>query len=214
MLELEAGAPPHTAQGVLGADVWGRFNTIIDLTSRVVVLHRPRVLMSGERAQCERGGQISEEACFEFVQRKSAQGFEVGAAVWRALPQGAHLTLDLAGVATAPCRVGFTFSPSDRGRSTFHELPWSRLRQVMPECAAALSSATGITPGLFDDAALPGCPGTCAFAQDLETNRLTCECQATHASLDEGAEKELLRLYRSLLEKTRPSAEPEPSDPE
>jgi hypothetical protein len=46
-LELEPGAPPHTPLGVLGADVWGRFDAVIDVSGGVLVLQRPRVLTSG-----------------------------------------------------------------------------------------------------------------------------------------------------------------------
>lgn len=214
IVELEPGAAPHGVQGVLGADIWGRFNVIIDTAAGLLVLHRPRVLASGARAQCERGGQVTEEACYEFVQRKSAQGFVAGMVAWRSLPEGAHVVFDLVGGATAPCRVGFTFSKADRGRSTFHELPWDRLREVMPTCAAALSQATSIEPGFIEESPLPGCPGTCAFAQDLATNRLTCECQATHPTLDENAEKDLLELYRKLVDEKKAPRETEPSDPE
>jgi hypothetical protein len=214
MVDLEAGAPPHGVQGVLGADVWGRFNAIIDLEAGVVVLHRPRTLTSGTRAQCERAGQLSEEACFEFSQRKTATGTVLSAVVWRALPDGAHLSFDLVGGATSPCRVGLSFSSTDRARSTAHELPWKRLSEVMPTCAAALAQATSFEPSLLEEGALPGCPGTCAFAHEIATGKITCECQPVHAAIDDDAEKDLLKLYRQLLEKVKSVDEHEPSDPE
>ncbi len=214
MVDLEAGAPPHGVQGVLGADVWGRFNAIIDVEGGVVVLHRPRTLVSGSRAQCERAGQLSEEACFEFSQRKISTGTVLSAVVWRSLPDGAHLTFDLVGGATSPCRVGLSFSSTDRARSTAHELPWKRLSEVMPTCAAALSQATSLEPSLLEEGALPGCPGTCAYAHELASGKITCECQPVHAAIDDAAEKDLLKLYRQLLEKVKSTDEREPSDPE
>ena len=60
----------------------------------------------------------------------------------------------------------------------------------------------------------PAARGLGALAVHVDATVAAPDGNATHASLDEGAEKELLRLYRSLLEQTRPSAEPEPSDPE
>lgn len=45
-LDLEPGEPPHTPLGVLGADVWGRFDAVIDVSGGVLMLHRPRVLTS------------------------------------------------------------------------------------------------------------------------------------------------------------------------
>ncbi len=214
MIDLEPGAPPHGVQGVLGADVWGRFNTIIDVPGSVVVLHRPRLLSSGVRAQCDRDGQLTEEACFEFSQRSTAKGLVLSAVVWRALPDGAHLTFDLIGGATSPCRVGLSFSPTDRGRSTAHELPWQRLAKVLPTCGAALSQATRVEPSVLEEGALPGCPGTCAFAQDLQSGRVTCECQPVHPALDDAAERDLLKLYKALLEKVKTTEEPEPNDPD
>jgi hypothetical protein len=213
LLGLEAGAAPHAPLGVLGADVWGRFDAIIDLPAKVVVLHRPRVLISGAGAQCDRGGAPSQEACFELHSRRVETGLEVALVVWRALPEGAHVTLDLTGVEQRRCKVGLTFPPTDRGRSSSHLLPWSRLREALPSCGEALSRATGVAPGLLEDGPMPGCPGVCAFAQDLESGRLTCECQATHPSLDEEAEQTLLELYRRLLEERTPTREPEPADP-
>jgi hypothetical protein len=211
-VELEAGASPSLAQGVLGADVWGRFDAIIDLTQGLVVLHRPRVLTSGSRAQCERDGRLGEDVCFEITQRHQPGGIVVGMATWRALPEGGRVSFDFGGVDPS-CRVGFTFPPTDRGRSTLHELPWGRLGEVMPACAAALATATRVEPGLFQDGPLEECPGVCAYAQDISTARTTCECQPTRGNLDEDAERELLQLYRKLLEQARPAAQEEPSDP-
>lgn len=212
-VELEPGAAPHLPQGVLGADVWGRFDAIVDLTQGLLVLHRPRVLTSGARTQCERDGQLGEDVCFEVNQRQVPGATVVGLATWRALPEGGRISLDFVGV-DPPCRVGFTFPPTDRGKSTLHELPWSRLREVMPACASSLAMATKIEPGLFQDGPLEECPGVCAYAQDIGTARVTCECQPTRGNLDEDAERELLQLYRSLLEKARPAKEVEPEDPD
>jgi hypothetical protein len=84
----------------------------------------------------------------------------------------------------------------------------------MPECASSLALAARVEPGLFQEGPLEECPGVCAYAQDIGSARVTCECQPTRGNLDEDAERELLQLYRTLLEKARPAAEPEPEDPE
>lgn len=212
-LDPEAGAPPHSAQGVLGADVWARFDAIIDVDGSVLVLHRPRVLMSGSRAQCERGGAVTEEACFEVHSTRVDGGVEVSLAVWRPLPAGAHVTFDLEGTPSTPCRVGVTFSPMDRGASAAHLFPWTRLREVLPDCGAAMATATAATPGLFEEGGLPGCPGTCAFAIEVASGRMTCECQPTRQSLDETEEQRLLDLYREALKHPTAPAEHEPADP-
>ena len=212
-VDLEPGAPPHLPHGVLGADVWARFDAVIDMKEGLVVLHRPRVLTSGARTLCERDGRLGEDVCFEVTQRQTPGATVVGMATWRPLPEGGRITFDFAGV-DPPCRIGYSFPPTDRGRSTLHELPWERLKQVMPACAASLASAKAVEPGLFQDGPLEECPGVCAYAQDIASARVTCECQPTRGNLDEDAERELLNLYRALLEKTRPASQPEPKDPD
>lgn len=153
-LESEAGAPPHAVQGLIGADAWSRFFMAYDVGSSVLVLRRPRVFVSGTHARCERGGVTSEEACFELSAAPVADGLDITAAVWRPLPQGAQLSLDLTG-GTGTCRLGFTFSAGDRGRTTHHHFPWKKLGESIPACADAFKGVTGVTPGCSKRARWP-----------------------------------------------------------
>jgi hypothetical protein len=214
IVEVEPGAPPHGISGLLGADVWGRFDAALDLQAGLLVLRRPRTLTSGSRAQCERGGTSSEDQCFELHTRRDGRGTLVATAtVWRSLPDGARLLLEVPGASGARCRVGFTFPPGDRGRSTQHAFPWDRLVQSMPECGASLAASQALTFGLYEEEPLRECPGLCAFAQDLQTGRITCECQPGPAGLDGVSEHQVLELYRKALQGVPPEREREPEDP-
>jgi hypothetical protein len=212
-LEIEAGKPPHAAQGMIGADVWGRFVTTLDLGSDVLVLRRPRIFVSGARAQCARGGVSSEEACFELHSQVTDGGVDVTATVWRPLPEGARLSLDLTG-GTGACHVGVTFAPGDRGRSTQHHFPWSRLGESIPRCGDAFVGVTDASPGLLEDGSMPECPGVCAWARDSMSGRMSCECQPGARAGGGEAEKRLLELFKKALEDLKPKREVEPSDPD
>lgn len=213
-LEPEPGAPPHAAQGVLGADVWGRFFTTYDVGSSTLVLRRPRVFVAGNRATCERGGAVNEEACFDLHATPTDDGVDVTAVVWRPLPYGAQLSLDVTGGA-GTCRIGMTFSPGDRGRSTQHSFPWRRVSDGMPGCKAdAFKGITAVTLGFLDESTLPQCPGVCGFARDAQTGKLTCECQAGASGADGEVTRRLLELYQRALEERPLTREDEPKDPE
>ncbi|MFZ5439007.1 MAG: hypothetical protein ACOZQL_03310 [Myxococcota bacterium] len=213
-LELEPGRPPHAVQGMLGADVWGRFHAIFDTGSDVLILRRPRVFTSGARARCARAGETTDEACFELHGRVEDGGVEVTTTVWRPLASGARVSLDLSGAA-GTCRVGLTFAPGDRGRSTQHRFPWPRLGESVPGCGpAAFASVTDVTPGLLeDDGPLAECPGICAWAKDAASGRLSCECQPGARSADGAAERTLLELFKQALERLQKEREREPEDP-
>ncbi|MEW5742498.1 MAG: hypothetical protein AB1938_26510 [Myxococcota bacterium] len=214
ILELEPGAPPHGVAGLLGADVWGRFDVAIDLKAGLLVLRRPRVFTSGARAQCERGGPSSEDRCFELHSRRDARGTLVATAtVWRQLPEGARLLLDVPNAAKSRCRVGFTFPPGDRGRSAQHAFPWDRLVQSLPECAATLAAAPDVAFGLYEEEPMRECPGLCAFAHDLNSGHITCECQPGPAGLDGVSEHQVLELYRRAMQKGPAAQDVEPADP-
>lgn len=212
-LESEPGAPPHGVQGLVGSDAWSRFLMIYDVGSSVVVLRRPRVFVSGNSARCERGGAISEEACFELAATQSPEGLELTAAVWRPLPEGAQLSLDLTG-GTSTCRLGVTFSAGDRGRTTHHRFPWKKLGESIPACADAFKGVTGITPGLLEETSLAECPGVCAYARDSLTGRMSCECQPGVRTAGGEADKHLLELLKRMLDEQRPPREVEPNDPD
>lgn len=212
-LEVEPGAPPHAVHGLLGAEVWSRFFMTYDVSSAVLVLRRPRVFTSGSQARCERGGVVSEEACFEVSATVGADGLDVTATVWRPLPRGAQLSLDLEG-GTGTCHVGFTFPPGDRGRNTHHHFPWRKLGDSVPACGDAFKGVTRASPGLMEESPLPECPGVCAYARDVLTGRLSCECQPGVRTADGDAEKRLLELFKRLLDERKAPREEEPKDPE
>jgi hypothetical protein len=199
--------------GVLGGDVWGRFDSVIDVQAGVLWLKRPRVLESGTVQRCVRGAVTGEEGCYELFAKGSPAGLEAAVTLWRSLPSGGRLYLDVTADAAPPCRIGFSFGPSDRGASAHFLFPWGRMTESMPECAAAFAAAKGAKFSLYEDGPLAQCPGTCAFAEDALTRRISCACDA-RGELTE-ADRTLLRLYKMLLEqelKKRDRAS-EPADP-
>jgi hypothetical protein len=210
---LTPGALRHGVVGSLAADVWGRFEAIIDVPSGVLLLHRPLVLSDGARAQCGRGEEApSDAACFELSGEKSAAGLVVTASVWRPLPQGGRLYLDFPGLAPT-CRMGFTFDAGERGRSTQHVLPWPRLFETMHSCAESVAGANTATLGLFEDTPLKECPGVCAFAQDFRNGRVNCECQPGLLGFSSDTERQLLERIREVAQPRR-VREAEPLDPD
>jgi hypothetical protein len=209
---VQGGAPAHGVDGVLAADAWGRFELTIDVASGVLLLHRPRVLSAGQRFQCGRGQDTpTEDACFELTQTPARPGVVVTGTIWRPLPTGGRLYLDFPD-ASPTCRVGFTFDAGDRGRNTQHLVPWPRLFESMKPCADSLATATRVSLALFEDSPLKECPGVCAFAQDLRTGRVSCECQPGPLGLSAEAERTLLEKLRGLLKKPD-EGPPEPGDP-
>ncbi len=212
-IEVEPGEPVHTAQGLIGADVWGRFVTSYDVGSSVLVLRRPEVELSGARTLCKRAGHSSQENCFEVKAQPADGGIDVTAAIWRPLPLGARLSLDVEG-GTGNCRIGLSFSPGDRGRSTSHHFPWNKLGAGNAACQEAFYGVTQVSPGLLEEGALPECPGVCAWAKDVLSGRLSCECQPGIRTGDGEAETQLLELFKHALENQRTLREEEPKDPD
>jgi len=212
-LLLEKGRATKGVVGVIAADLFGRFEASIDVSAGVLFLHRPRLLSAGARFQCARGdASPTEDACFELEHRSTPGGVLVSATVWRPLPEGGRLSLDL-GEAAASCRVGLTFERGDRGRSTQHLIPWARLLEVLKPCAKSLSTASTASLALFEDSALKECPGVCAFALDLRSGRVSCECQPTVSGLLTEAEKALIDHVRDVLKDQPAPSSPEPADP-
>ena len=218
-LKMIEGPEGRPVLGVIGSDVWGRWDAVLDVRAGVLLLSRPRVSAAGTQQRCERGGKSSEEACYQLNVTRDPS-LAATATVWRTLPEGGRLHLDFVGPGGQPistvCRLGFTFSPGGRGESTQHQLPWNRLEQVMPACAEAIKQSTSVELSLFEDGALAECPGTCAFAQDLRTNRVTCECQPHSNGATSDAERRFLKLYQDMIERQRGAMprEREPDDPE
>ncbi len=213
LLDPLDGWPTEGIIGRLGADVWSHFDAVFDLGAGAVLLSRPRLSVSGDVQRCERGGQSSEEACFELEGASGGDGVEAVATLWRSLPTGGRLYLDVASEGLT-CRVGITFPPSDRGVSAQHLFPWEQVAKDFPACASALKRATSVKPGLFEESPLEACPGQCGFVEDVVSRKVSCECAA--GSLDPVAEEKLGELYRLLLKEQakRRDRELEPKDPE
>ncbi len=199
--------------GVVGGDVWGRFDAVIDVRGGVLWLKRPRVLESGAVQRCVRGAVTGEEGCYELFAKGTPTGLEAAVTLWRALPSGARLYLDVHAEPAPPCRLGISFGPADRGASAHFVFPWGRMTESMPACAAAFAAAKGASFSMVEEGPLAQCPGTCAFAEDAMTHRISCACDAG-GELSE-TDRALLRLYKILLEqelKKRDRAS-EPVDP-
>ncbi len=227
-VELEA-SDEWKAQGVigvLGGDVWGKFVATIDPAAGVLALRRPKVVRAGSVQRCVPPGPYtsrrpppSEDACFVLNQRPAEGGTEMIATVWRELPKGARVYLDLIDEKgqeiSSTCRLGLTFGRSDRGVSAAHRLPWSGLGESMPDCAAAISSAAAVRFSLWEEGALDACPGQCAFVQDALTYQTSCECQSGPLVGASDAEQKFIEMYRRILEqRAREPAEREPAETE
>ena len=136
--------------------------------------------------------------------------------IWRDLPKGGRLYLEPRGadgaVIRTQCRVGISFSASDRGASTEHLFPWPGLDRAMPACAQELTHARSVEPALFEEGGVDECPGACAFAQSLEGRQVSCECQPLGESSE--AEKRFLEIYRRTLDQERPPRPPPPEEKE
>lgn len=218
VVRVERGWRGGGIRGTLGGDVWGRFHATIDVGARVLVLRRPRAVVAGGRQQCERNGLLSEESCFSLYGWRDADGLNVAGTVWKDLPEGGRLYLDLLDPQGKPlsadCRLGLSFSAADRGAGTVHTLPWPGLADAAPSCAALLESAQSVAPGLFDEGELPDCPGACAFVQSVVSGRALCECHAPLGSKEAEAERRFFDLLRRLQREGRVPTSPLPAEPE
>lgn len=217
--------------GVLGGDVWGKFHATIDPAAGVLALRRPKLLRAGSMQRCVRvpeGASTtspptpSEAACFVLHQRPATkgEGLEMAATVWRELPKGARVYLDLIDAEgeelSTTCRLGLTFGRADRGVGAAHRLPWAGLAEAMPECAAVLSGAAGVRFSLWEEEGLEACPGQCAFVQDVLSGRTVCDCHAGPLVGSSEAEQRFIEMYRRILEQRgrMPAKEQEPEERE
>ncbi len=197
--------------GRLGPDVWGRFTATLDARGGVLVLRRPRVAppAEGARQHCVGpDGTPSEEACYGLHVRREPDGStSVSGAVYRDLPEGGRLHLEVLGADGARletgCGVGLSFPPTSRGLTTQHRLPWASLAQALPACGPALAAARGFRLALFEEGRQPECPTACAFVTETASRRTVCECQPT--PLGEGV---------GVPSRTSPSREPPPEERE
>ena len=208
----------HGVLGAVGANVWGRFWATFDLQAGVMVLRRPRVLAAGSRQQCMAGAPalLSEEGCFALHSWQEGGGLSAVGTVWRDLPEGGRLYLEPVGADGAAlrgeCRFGISFSPTDRGASSSHRLPWAGLMKSLPACADTLRKARSVRLALFEEGESAECPGQCIFATQLTTARTSCEC-APHLGGASEDERRFLEMYRRLLEKHKAPRSPRPEPP-
>lgn len=217
VLRRHSGWQNPGALGILGADVWGSFHATLDPRAGVLLLRRPRVLSSGGRQLCGGGGHPSEERCFSLHTFPEPAGVGAVVAVFRDLPEGGRVYLEPRGADGQPlrseCRFGVSFAESDRGANSAHRFPWTGLSRAFPSCARELAKAKQLTLALFEEGAMAECPGTCAFAQHLASERASCECQP-RLGQSGARELRLHQLFRRLMEKRRQEREREPADPE
>ncbi|MFL5322367.1 MAG: hypothetical protein ACJ790_22100 [Myxococcaceae bacterium] len=217
-LQMLSGWTKPVALGVLGADVWGHFRATIDPMAGVLLLGRARVFAAGSRQQCATKGtaEISEEACFQLEQLPQSRGVDAVVTLWRDAPEGARVyleTLDEKGVPVpSDCRVGVSFLPADRGISLRHRIPWESIQKTLPQCAEQLAAAKKVALALYQDGALPECPGNCGFIQDVTTRRVSCECAPTGLGMSE-MERRLLDIER-MMKKEMPKTQQKQTPPE
>lgn len=218
-VEPSAPWPSRELVGVLGGDVWGRFDVTVDFAAGVLLLQRPQLLVSGEHASCEARGLRGDDACFRLGSRRDGKGLLASLAVWRPLPAGATVHLELLDGAGKPlvapsCRIGFSLPPSDRGVSVQQRWPWPGLERALPSCLAALEAAQGLTLSLVEDERLKSCPALCGFVQDLGSGATLCACAPGANGVLPSDGQRYLELFRLLLqlEQAPPELE-EPKDP-
>lgn len=219
VLEAGVGWRNPITLGRLGPDVWGRFRATVDVQGDTLVLRRPRVQVSEGRQRCARPGSqnpeaFQEESCFGLHVRRGTEGrMAVTGAVFRDLPEGGRVHLEPLGEDGKPltldCQVGFSFSPTSRGATTQHLVPWPRLTQAMPECNEALKTARSYALALFEEGQLQECPNACIFVHQSSTRRTICECQPTPL----GDAVAVPRRSNTPQPPTKKEREREPEDP-
>ena len=218
VVEAGVGWRNPTSLGRLGPDVWGRFRATLDVQGNTLLLRRPRVRLVDGHPRCSRAGADAsavprEEDCFALhVRRGAGQRMALTGAVFRDLPEGGRVHLEPLGEDGKPlaldCQVGFSFSPTSRGVTTQHLVPWPRLPQELPECAEALRTVRGYALALFEEGPLPECPNACVFVHQSSTQRTVCECQPTPLG-----DLALPRRSETPRPPTKKERELEPEDP-
>ena len=201
--------------GLLGSDVWGKFDLVIDLPGHLLVVSRPRRTGEGGRQRCASAGGSSEQGCFVLSQLAWPRRAGVAVTVWRDLAQGGRVYVDPLDAKGNPvqgrCRFGFSFAPTSGGASLAEPIPWDGLLKALPGCEA-VSRAAKFRIGFFDDGPMPHCPGDCAFAVDLGARQVACACPQKDESRLASLEA-LLRQLQPVLERPPPSVQ-EPDEPD
>jgi hypothetical protein len=173
--------------GRLGADVWGRFHTILDVKAGILRLARPRI---GSET-------CSSASCVQTEVLQRAEGSkEATVTLWGVLPEGgvAHLQArNEAGVAL--CDLALWWTPSSAGESLSFPLTGSEV--VGGGCAATAASL--VVTGVKSLAKRP-CAGVCVSVREPATPA-QCVCRAgselgreapAPAGVESPAEEELI----------------------
>jgi|GEM_PF-6216484 len=164
------GGPPRPAplpSGVLGADGWGHFRTLIDLRGRQLVLfRRPPPVEGGNGPQ----------SWTHLSSDSTRDGTLVRFISWQTLDNGGQVPLEPAHVPVHSCRIGLTLGPEDPGASLQVAIPWAGLEEALPGCARELASVPAWTGELGVAGTRRPCSGTCLYAQELPAGRTVCAC--------------------------------------
>ncbi len=193
--EADTGRPVAGPSGVLGADAWGHFRTLIDLRGRQLVLYRrPPPVEGGNGPQ----------SWTHLSSDSTRDGTLVRLISWQMLDSGGQVPLEPAHVGLHSCRIGLTLGPEDPGASLEVAIPWAGLEQALPDCARELASVPAWTGELVAGAPRP-CTGTCLYAQSLPAGRTVCACS--------GRPSVAASVARQLLPAPAPVTAPEAGEP-
>ncbi|MGO9065104.1 MAG: hypothetical protein ACLQIH_10265 [Myxococcaceae bacterium] len=165
---VESG-PAEAPSGLLGADAWGHYRSLIDLRGRQLVLYRrPPPVEEGDGPQS-----------WTHLSSQSTQtGTLVRFISWQALDRGGQVPLEPVHGSLLSCRVGLTLGPEDPGYGLEVAIPWQGLQEALPECAKELAAVPAWTGELAAAAAQRPCSGSCLYAQALPSGRTVCACSS------------------------------------
>lgn len=211
------------AVGLLGLDVWGRFEAVVDVPGQSLTLRRPEVTGEARSPRCTAGAATTQEGCFALHATRADGGVRAAVTVWRELPVGGRIylePLDAEGkTARAPCRIGFNLPAGDSGQSISQVFPWPELEKAFPACGEALKEAHGANLLLFEEGADSQCSGHCAMAVHPRGRAMVCSCASAPGQGNPNTTERALDLFRRLretaLRQARPAEaeeEPEPQD--
>ncbi len=169
-----AGASSTEAapSGILGADAWGHFRTLVDLRGQQLVLYRrPPPVQDGNGPQ----------SWTHLSSESTPDGALLRFHSWQMLDTGGQVPLESAYVALHTCRVGLTLGPEDPGYGLEVAIPWAELERTLPGCARELAKVPAWTGELAVGPSPRPCSGTCIYAQELPSGRAICTCSSVTA---------------------------------
>ncbi len=201
-----AGAPNPalTSFGLLGADGWGHYRSLINLRGRQLVLYR-------------RPPPVEEGAGPQSWTHLSSQSTPTGTLLrfisWQTLERGGQVPLEPVHGAVRSCRVGLTLGPEDPGYGLEVAIPWPGLQEALPECAKELAAVPAWTGELGTSAAQRPCSGNCLYAQALPSGRTVCACSSRPNVPPSGAASPAPALAPSAPEANEPEDPAAPRPP-